>query len=241
MVDPSRIIVALDVDSFKQATPIAESLAGTGVTYKIGNQLATTEGWKACIEFARAHQARIFCDSKFKDIPETVKLSSRSMTHLQPDMFNIMADTDPEVLTAAIDGIHEAAEEFGVVKPIVLGVTVLTSMSDEVANSIYGASSADKVLQFATAAANAGLDGVVCSAEEAKALRGNPDTSKLTLVTPGIRPSWAVSGDQSRIMTPKMAIEAGADYLVIGRPITQPPPEVGLPKNAFEKIMEELI
>ena len=238
-MDPSRIIVALDVDTLDQARAIAESLADTGVTFKIGNQLATREGWSACINFARLHGARIFCDSKFKDIPETVKLSARAMTCLEPDMFNVMADTDPTVLRATMEGVAEAVAA-GAKKPIVLGVTVLTSMSDETCQSIYGDSSAAKVIQFASNCAQAGLDGVVCSAEEATVLRSNEATKDLLLVTPGIRPAWAATGDQSRVMTPQRAVEAGADYLVIGRPITQPPAEISSPKNAVIKIMEEV-
>lgn len=238
-MDPSRIIVALDVDTLDQARAIAKSLADTGVTFKIGNQLATREGWLACINFARLYGARIFCDSKFKDIPETVKLSARTMTVLEPDMFNIMADTDPAVLRATVEGVNEAVAA-GATKPIVLGVTVLTSMSDETCQSIYGDSSAAKVIQFASNCAQAGLDGVVCSAEEATVLRSNEATKDLLLVTPGIRPAWAATGDQSRVMTPQRAVEAGADYLVIGRPITQPPSEVGSPKDAVMNIMEEV-
>ena len=238
-MDPSRIIVALDVDSFDQARTIAESLRGTGVTFKIGNQLATREGWPACIEFARSYGARIFCDSKFKDIPETVKLSARAMTSLEPEIFNVMTDTDPTVLSATMEGVAEAVAA-GTKKPIVLGVTVLTSMSDETCESVYGDLPAAKVIQFASNCARAGLDGVVCSAQEAMMLRANEATKDLLLVTPGIRPAWAATGDQSRIMTPQKAIEAGADYLVIGRPITQPPAEIGSPKNAVIKIMEEL-
>ena len=238
-MDPSRIIVALDVDTLDQARAIAESFADTGVTFKIGNQLATREGWSACINFARLHGARIFCDSKFKDIPETVKLSARAMTSLEPDMFNIMADTDPDVLRATMEGVNEAVAA-GAKKPIVLGVTVLTSMSDETCQSIYGDSSAAKVIQFASSCAQAGLDGVVCSAQEAVMLRANEATKNLLLVTPGIRPAWAATGDQSRIMTPQRAVEAGADYLVIGRPITQPPAKISSPKNAVIKIMEDV-
>lgn len=239
--DPSRIMVAFDVDELRDAQNIAEQLAGTGVTFKIGNQLGTYEGWQKAIAFAREYGALIFCDTKFKDIPETVRKSARAITRHQPDFFNIMADTQQESLSAAVDGVATAMTEFNLAqRPKLLGVTILTSLSDEECVSIYGSSSQDKVLQFAESAAEASLDGLVCSPNEIKLLKENDKTKDLLLVTPGIRPLWTSNGDQSRVMTPKMALEAGADYLVIGRPITQPPPEVGSPRNALRKILEEL-
>lgn len=239
--DPSRIMVALDVDELSQARAIAEDLKGTGVTLKIGNQLGTYEGWRQVIAFAREYGALIFCDTKYKDIPETVKKSARAITRHEPDFFNVMADTQKQSLTAAAEGVQAAMSEYGLTKrPKLLGVTVLTSLSSEECISIYGADSQAKVLQFAQGAAEAGLDGVVCSPQEIKLLKENDKTKELLLITPGIRPLWASTGDQSRIMTPKMTLEAGADYLVIGRPITQPPPEIGSPRNALKKILDEL-
>lgn len=233
-------MVALDVDELAQAEPIAAELSGSGVTFKIGNQLGTYEGWKAAVAFARRHGAQVFCDTKFKDIPETVKLSARAISRFEPDFFNIMADTDPAAIRAAVEGVRSATEDFGIRPPKLLGVTVLTSFSSDVCQSVYGANAIDKVVQFATAAAEAGLNGVVCSAEEATVLRSHSAAKELLLITPGIRPAWATSGDQSRVMTPSRAIKAGADYLVIGRPITQPPPDIGSPQNALQKIMEEI-
>lgn len=236
----ARIMVALDVDTLDEARTLVESLADTGVTLKIGNQLGTAEGWAACVAFAHEYGARIFCDTKFKDIPVTVEKSARAITRHLPDFFNIMADTQPEAIRGAVAGLESAVRDFGVARPVVLGVTVLTSYSADDAQSIYGAGAPDKVLQFATSAATNGLDGVVCSAEEAKLLRSNEATKELLLVTPGIRPEWAAAGDQSRVLTPRQAIQAGADYLVIGRPITQPPPEIGSPRNALDKILQEI-
>lgn len=235
-----RIIVAFDVDEIVEAREIAESVRDLGVTFKIGNQLGTYEGWKSAIEFAHEFGAKVFCDTKFKDIPETVKKSARAITRHQPDFFDIMADNNETALNGAVQGILSAVSDFSLTQPVLLGVTVLTSISDEESISIYGADSKIKVLQFATSAAKAGLDGVVCSPEEAVILRSNPDTAELILVTPGIRPKWASNGDQKRVMTPREAINAGVDYLVIGRPITQPPVEVGSPRDAILKIIEEI-
>lgn len=236
-----RIMIAIDVDELSEAKELASSLKDLGVTFKIGNQLGTYEGWQKAVDFAREYGAQIFCDTKFKDIPNTVEKSARAITRRQPDFFNVMADNNLSALSAAVNGSVDALNEYSLgIKPIVLGVTVLTSISDDESVSIYGADSKTKVLQFAASAAEAGLDGVVCSAEEVAILRENPATKELILVTPGIRPSWAAPNDQARIITPKQAIICGSDYLVIGRPITQPPPEVGSPRDAVLKIIEEL-
>ena len=237
----ARIMVALDVDELSEARRVARSIQGLGAVLKIGNQLGTFEGWKAAVEFAHEFDAQIFCDTKFKDIPETIKKSSRAITRHQPNFFTVMADTNLATLQAAVEGARSALQEYGLTKrPILLGVTILTSLSDEETHSIYGSDSAVKVQQFATLAATAGLDGVVCSAQETKLLRANAATKELLLVTPGIRPAWAVGGDQSRITTPIEAITNGADYLVIGRPITQPPPHIGTPRDALLRIIEEI-
>lgn len=233
-------MVALDVDELAEAEEIVKQLEGTGVKFKIGNQLGTYTGWQSVIDMIHASGGKIFCDTKFKDIPETVKKSARAITRHQPDFFNIMADTQDLAIAEAVEGLDSAVNDFGVEKPVLLGVTVLTSMSDDDAISVYGNSPSNKVLQFAASAAKYGLDGVVCSAQEAKMLRADDKTKNLLLVTPGIRPNWAASGDQSRITTPKEAIEAGADYLVIGRPITSPPSEIGSPRDAVMKIIEEI-
>lgn len=241
IVTPDKIMVALDVDELSEAEAIAAQLTGSGVTFKIGNQLGTFEGWQRAIEFARRAGVQIFCDTKFKDIPETVKKSSRAITRHQPDFFNIMADNSPEALRAAVDGIDSAMKDFNLKKrPILLGVTVLTSINAETCLSIYGDKPSAKVLQFAAEAARCGLDGVVCSAAEAELLRAHEATKDLLLVTPGIRPTWAANGDQSRVMTPARAIEAGADYLVIGRPITEPSEEIGTSRTTLEKILQEI-
>lgn len=237
----TRIMVAFDVDKLSEGRRIARSLQGLGVTFKIGNQLGTYEGWKAAIEFSHEFNAQIFCDTKFKDIPETIKKSSRAITRHQPDFFSVMTDTTLAALRAAVEGAKSARADYSTSKrPIILGVTVLTSINEKEAQTIYGADSATKVQQFAEVAVQAKLDGVVCSAKEAVLLRNNETTKGLLLVTPGIRPLWAIGGDQARTTTPRQAIENGADYLVIGRPITQPPPAIGSPRNALLKIIEEI-
>lgn len=236
-----RIMVAIDVDELKQAESLANQLKDIGVTFKIGNQLGTYEGWKKVTEFSKKYGALVFCDTKFKDIPNTVEKSARAITRFQPDFFNVMADNNQLALESAFSGVESAMTDFKLSrKPIVLGVTVLTSISDEESTSIYGDTPEHKVLQFAITAAKSGIDGIVCSAKEAKILKNNPLTKNLILVTPGIRPRWAAPNDQSRIITPSEAIALGVDYLVIGRPITQPPEEIGSPRNAVLKIIDEI-
>lgn len=236
-----KIMVAIDVDELLTAEPLVASIAGSGVTIKIGNQLGTFEGWANAVELARTHSLHIFCDTKFKDIPETVKKSARAITRHQPDFFTIMADNSPAALRAAVEGVDSAMRDFSLAKrPRILGVTVLTSIDEPTCQSIYGGSPKDKVLQFAVAAAEAGLDGIVCSAEEAALLRANPALNDILIITPGIRPAWAATGDQARVTTPKDALRAGASYLVIGRPITQPPSSIGSPLQAIEAIAKEL-
>ncbi len=241
MTASDKIIVAADYDTLEEAELLVSSLDKHHITLKIGNQLGTYSGWRACIALARAHDTKIFCDTKFKDIPETVKKSARSITRLQPDMFTIMADNSPAALRAAVVGVDSAIKDFDLpVRPLILGVTVLTSLDDEECTSVYGAGARLKVLQFARAAANAGLDGIICSASEAEMLRADTITSRMILITPGIRPKWSDSADQSRVVTPTRAVRAGADYVVIGRPITQPPATIGSPQNAIRKIIDEM-
>ena len=233
----ARIMVALDVDELEEAKRIIDDLDGLGVTFKVGNQLGTYEGWCDVIDYIHSKNAKVFCDTKYKDIPETVKKSARAITRHQPDFFNVMADNTQEALESAVAGVASVNCKL---KPILLGVTVLTTINNEECNSIYGSDVKTKVQQFAGLAAQAGLDGVVCSAEEASLLRTNSHTSDLILVTPGIRPTWAVSNDQKRVVTPSDAVRNGVDYLVIGRPITNPPAEVGSPHEAVERIVQEI-
>lgn len=236
-----RIIVSLDFDNLEDARKVVQELEGTGVTIKIGNQLGTYAGWRAAVGLAREAGLKIFCDTKFKDIPETVKNSARSITRHQPDIFNIMADNNIAALKGAVDGVSSAISDYDLrLKPLLIGVTVLTSMNEDECMAIYGANSQVKVTQFAQAAAESRLDGLVCSAQEVAMLRADPKTKDLILITPGIRPKWASTDDQSRIMTPGDAIKAGADYLVIGRPIIRPPESIGSPRIAVETILEEI-
>ncbi|MNV73503.1 Orotidine 5'-phosphate decarboxylase [compost metagenome] len=159
----------------------------------------------------------VFLDLKFHDIPNTVAKAVAASAELGVWMVNVHASGGERMMRAA----REALLPYGDKAPLLIGVTVLTSMEQsDMAPLGLDVSPAEQVIRLATLAKTAGLDGVVCSAEEASALKTLLG-SDFKLVTPGIRPSGAAAGDQRRVMTPLAAVEAGADYLVIGRPITQ--------------------
>ncbi|MCA9346202.1 orotidine-5'-phosphate decarboxylase [Candidatus Saccharibacteria bacterium] len=235
-----RIFVSLDVDTLEQVIQAMDSFSDVLENIKIGLQVATRESWKACIDVAHERGFKVFCDAKFKDIPNTVEAAAYSLTKHGPDYFTVMADNSLEALKAIRRGTDKAVAENGGKAPIIIGVTVLTSISEEECKTIYGADAETKVMQFAENAAEAGLDAIVCSPEEVRTLRQNPKLKNLLLITPGIRPDWAQSNDQKRSATPIEALKRGADMLVIGRPITQPPKEIGSTVDAVSKILEEI-
>lgn len=226
-----RIIVALDVDSLDEATPLVEILTPHVGCFKIGLELMTSAGTPQAIEKIHALGGSVFLDGKFDDIPNTVARASKAVSSLGIKMFDVHA-------SAGIEALEAAAANKGT--STLLAVTVLTAIDDRQAELIYGAPSKTKVLQFAQDAKQAGCDGIVCSPQELEFLRARPDLAELIRITPGIRPIWAETGDQKRIMTPGEAIRAGATALVIGRPITNPPAGIGSPVDAVRRIAEEI-
>jgi orotidine-5'-phosphate decarboxylase len=215
-----RLWVALDVDTVKEADRLLERLAGAGVGAKIGSQLYTAAG-PAAVEMALKRGVPVFLDLKYHDIPNTVAGAIREATRLGVAMVNVHAAGGRSMLEAAAQAAAAAAKEFKVARPIVLGVTVLTSLDrralDEtgVTGSVEG-----QVLRLADTARRAGLDGCVASPQEIRILRVALGPGWV-IVTPGIRPGGAGGGDdQKRVATPASAIAAGADHLVVGRPIT---------------------
>jgi len=226
-----RIIVALDVDRLEDARALIKSLAPHVGCFKIGLELMTAVGAPQAVRLVHELGGRVFLDGKFDDIPNTVAGASKSAAGLGVYMFNVHACAGPEAMAAAAKNKGGA---------IALAVTVLTSISDEGSRAIFGAPSRDKVLQFAREAARAGLDGIVCSPQELPFLASDPDLAALWKVTPGVRPEWAATGDQRRVMTPAEAVRAGATALVVGRPITAAPSSIGGPVDAAKKIAEEI-
>jgi orotidine-5'-phosphate decarboxylase len=177
-----------------------------------------------------------FLDLKFHDIPNTVAGAVRSATRHGVHMLTLHASGGKEMMAAAASAAREESAKTGKGRPILLGVTVLTSLKDDELHRIgFAHAVADQVLRLAVLAKDAGLDGVVCSPHEIEITKKECGRDFL-VVTPGIRPAWAAAQDQKRIMTPAEALEKGADYLVIGRPVTGAPS----PGDAFLRILAEM-
>jgi orotidine-5'-phosphate decarboxylase len=216
-----RLFVAVDVEALDDAARLLDRLEGAVTGVKIGSQLFTSAG-PAAVDLAHKRGFRVFLDLKFHDIPNTVAGAVRSASRLGVFMLNVHASGGLEMMRAAAEAAAQAAREFGVARPICLGVTVLTSLDRRALEREMGvpASVESHVLRLAEAARDAGLDGCVASPEEIRRLRLALGP-RFTIVTPGIRPASATGeDDQKRVATPRTAVEAGADYLVVGRPIT---------------------
>lgn len=231
-----RLIVALDVADLAQAERLLDQLQGLVTTYKVGSQLFTAAG-PAAVECVRKRGGRVFLDLKFHDIPTTVAGAVREAVGLGCVMVNVHASGGSVMMRAAAEAAAEAARILSVPPPLLLAVTVLTSLDRaalqrelNVPLSVEG-----EVLHLASLAQAAGLNGCVASPHEARLLR-RALGSGWVIVTPGIRPAGSSWDDQARSLTPGEAIRAGADYLVVGRPITQPPD----PAVAARAILEEL-
>ena len=214
MTDP-RVIVALDFSDHRQALDFARKLTPDQCRLKVGKELFTSAG-PALVEELVAYGYDIFLDLKFHDIPNTVRQASTAAAKLGVWMLNVHALGGAAMMQAAREGIEIVAQ-----RPFLIAVTVLTSMTTRDLQELGITKPLSQVVdQLTRNALSNGLDGVVCSAQEASALRTSIGDSAL-LVTPGIRPDWASSDDQQRILTPQQALADGASYLVIGRPITQ--------------------
>jgi len=231
-MDPrERILVALDTTDVDRAKALALTLKGHVGGIKIGKEFFTAHGPQGVREVAGDGQP-LFLDLKFHDIPNTVAGAIRSALRLKPLILNVHAAGGVAMMKAAA----EAASEAGAARPLLIAVTVLTSLSDEdLADIGVNANTAEQVARLARLAQASGLDGVVCSPREIELVR-QACGAEFKTVVPGIRPEWAAVGDQKRIMTPRQAVDSGADYLVIGRPITG----ADDPVAAAERIGEEL-
>jgi orotidine-5'-phosphate decarboxylase len=213
------ILVALDTTEVATAAGWARATRELVAGVKLGLEFFNARGPAGVAEIA-ALGAPVFLDLKFHDIPNTVAGAVRAVAPLKPMILNLHASGGAAMMKAALDAARDSAAKLGVAPPKLIAVTVLTSLGDEdLAEIGQPAGAADQVRRLAALTQTCGLDGVVCSPHEIALLRRDlgPD---FLLVTPGVRPSWAAAGDQKRVMEPAQAMAAGADYLVIGRPIT---------------------
>lgn len=216
-----RIFCAIDTAELARAEALAHGLAGAIGGIKLGLEFFSAQGPDGVRRVAAAAgDAALFLDLKFHDIPNTVAAAVRAAAALGPRIVNVHAAGGRAMMEAAREAAHEGAARAGTVAPLVIAVTVLTSLdsADLTQMGVIGGSE-EQVVRLATLARDAGLDGVVCSAREIAPIR-RALGDDFVLVTPGIRPAGAALADQKRVMTPRDALAAGADYLVIGRPIT---------------------
>ena len=214
-MDDRRVIVALDFPDAGAALAMASRLDPALCRVKVGKELFVAAG-PAVVERLQASGFEVFLDLKFHDIPNTVAGACRAAARLGVWMLNVHARGGSAMMRAAREAVAGVAKP-----PLLIGVTVLTSLSDAELGEIgFSGSAADNVARLSRLAAASGLDGVVCSAEEAAMLRETLGTGFVS-VTPGIRLPGDAKGDQSRVVTPEDAVRRGAHYLVIGRPVTR--------------------
>lgn len=235
-----RLIVALDVETADDALKLVKKLNGLVGMFKIGSQLFTASGPKLVQEIVGGGN-RVFLDLKFHDIPHQVSGAVRSVTGLGISMLTIHAAGGPEMMQRAVDAANQTADRNSTVRPLIVAVTVLTSIDSNILHQVgFVDDAVEAVRRLASIAAGAGVDGVVASPQEIRAVRSKVTDRKFLIVTPGIRPDTgadqSAADDQKRVASPAFALGAGADYLVVGRPITGAADVAG----AAEQIVAEM-
>lgn len=219
-VAKNKLIVALDVDTAQRARELVNVLRDHVGMFKIGSQLFTAAGPDIVREVVHSG-ARVFLDLKFHDIPNTVASAAVSATRLGVSIFNVHACGGREMMQRTADAVSEVAANEGLRRPSVIAVTVLTSADATMLSEIGIDSEPEhQVRRLALITEASGMDGVVASPHEVGLVRTTVMRPAFLIVTPGVRPADAALGDQKRVMTPAQAIRAGADYIVVGRPIT---------------------
>jgi orotidine-5'-phosphate decarboxylase len=237
MNDPgSRLIIALDYPDLDPALSIARRIGPHVGMLKVGLELFTSVGPPAISEL-RKLGARVFYDAKLYDIPNTVAGAAAAAARLGVSMLNVHALGGRAVMQAAREGARRGADQAALPPPLLIAVTLLTSLGEQEVKQELAISGGIQhaVARLASLARDAGLDGVVCSVQEVPNIKRLCGKDFLT-VTPGIRPAWAAPDDQARVDTPRRALAAGADYLVVGRPITG----ADDPEQALSRLVAEI-
>lgn len=235
MKNKERLIVALDVDTREKALTLVEKLKKDIKVFKIGSELFTSCG-PGIVKDVKDKGCGVFLDLKFHDIPNTVAKSAAAAVRLGVLLFNVHALGGPDMMKKAASTVTEEARRLKINKPKIIAVTMLTSMGENNLKKIGIDDNMEKqVLRLARLAKDSGMDGVVASPSEVELIREKTGKDFL-VVTPGVRPSWAVKDDQKRTATPKEAIASGANFIVIGRPIIEAPD----PLSAARKVLEEI-
>ncbi len=231
-----RIVVALDVETSAQALVLVEKLCGLVGMFKIGKQLFTAVGPDIVRQVVGMGE-KVFLDLKFHDIPNTVANAGVEAARLGVSIFNVHALGGSAMMRSTVEAVNNAAERENLNKPLILAVTVLTSHDQDSLHELGLQSSIqEQVIRLAELTAAAGMNGVVASPQEIIPLRAAIRDPNFVILTPGVRPAGAALNDQKRVMTPSEAVKAGANYLVIGRPITG----AENPAAAAQKIIEEI-
>jgi orotidine-5'-phosphate decarboxylase len=236
MIPKDRIVLALDVDNDREALTLVSELKGSVGMFKVGHQLFTAYG-PDIVRKIIGMGGRVFLDLKYHDIPNTVAKAAAEAVKLGVGIFNVHALGGRDMMKAAAESAKETAERLGLPGPVVLAVTILTSMDEAALRKELkiNRSLRREVAHLARLAQRAGMHGVVASPQEITMLR-RAIRGEFVILTPGVRPAWAGKDDQKRTMTPEDAVSAGADYIVVGRPVLK----AGDRKAAVEKILEEI-
>lgn len=231
----SRLIVALDVPSASEAEHLVDTLYELDVIFKIG--LEALCGYpERILSYCEARDARYFVDVKLHDIPRTVSAAIAHFVRPCAKIINVHALGGHAMMRAAVESVQTRANALGVTPPEIFAVTILTSHGAEDLGELgLQGGPGENAIRLAALARDAGCAGVVCSAHEVRDLKAFFGEDFLTL-TPGIRPSGSAHGDQKRVVTPALAVAAGADYLVVGRPITEAPD----PLAAAQAVIDEM-
>ena len=232
----NRLIVALDVDSTARALDLFDALRDVVGMFKIGPQLFTSAG-PDIVRQIIAKTGQVFLDLKFHDIPNTVAAAGVEATRLGVSIFNVHASGGAEMLKRTAEAVAETATREGLAKPKVIAVTLLTSLGKNDLNRIGIAGDADQIVgRLARLAFDCGLDGVVASPLEIETIRKVVSNRDFLIVTPGIRSSAEAQDDQQRTLTAAEAIRAGADYVVVGRPILDASDPIAMTQTIVEEI-----